>query len=250
MQGISRKHDLRKRAQLRVFGKFMLLIFSFLFLIGCSSEEKDWARACQNATVESYESFMEKYPQSSKADIAMDETWTLTERQNSFESYETFLEKYPGSKYAKNAKAGIRGLMESIVPAKPEWSINSDLSVPIDWPDLSMAHSYVVYWSSRKFVDKETAIPIASPQSYMSHRPENQYGSAAFPAYYRVAAVRDSFESKLSDLSQANLLSSQGGKKCQICGAESVGRCHLRDIYVCSNHSYFTDKSGTYWRCP
>jgi hypothetical protein len=43
---------------------------------------------------------------------------------------------------------------------------------------------------------------------------------------------------------------------CAICGKPSVGHCHLRNIYVCETHRFFTDHDGKYgspgtnWRCP
>jgi hypothetical protein len=43
---------------------------------------------------------------------------------------------------------------------------------------------------------------------------------------------------------------------CAICGKPAVGHCHLRDIDVCEEHRFFTDREGKYgrpganWRCP
>ena len=38
-------------------------------------------------------------------------------------------------------------------------------------------------------------------------------------------------------------------KQCAIGGQPAVGWCHIRHIYVCEKHRYFT-QGGQNWRCP
>ena len=39
------------------------------------------------------------------------------------------------------------------------------------------------------------------------------------------------------------------GHKCAICGKPAVGWCHMRKIWVCEKHRYFT-QGGVHWQCP
>jgi len=38
-------------------------------------------------------------------------------------------------------------------------------------------------------------------------------------------------------------------RKCAVCGEPAVGWCHMRRMYVCETHRYFT-QDGKNWRCP
>ena len=49
---------------------------------------------------------------------------------------------------------------------------------------------------------------------------------------------------------KAKPASSETYRKCAYCGNKAVGYCHIRHKRVCEQHRYFTDSSGTHWRCP
>lgn len=140
-----------------------------------------------------------------------------------------------------NARAN---LFRSVTPKNLSIELNSNMSVDINWSSIPEAQSYRLYWSSN----------MNGP--YNRANSEETYGTSTtqwpdeFPTYYRVTAVKGKLESNASKLGKVELLSSQGGTRCQLCGGRSIGYCHMRGIYVCSTHNIFTSKSGTRWRCP
>jgi hypothetical protein len=135
-------------------------------------------------------------------------------------------------------------LFHSVTPKVPSIKLNSNLSADISWSSVPDAQSYRVYWSNDIGSSINKANSESIDKTWLKHWPHE------FPTYYRVTAVRGGLESEPSNLGKAELLSSQGGTRCQICGAKSIGYCTNRNIYVCSSCNYYTSKSGTYWRCP
>ncbi|MCJ7457654.1 MAG: fibronectin type III domain-containing protein [candidate division Zixibacteria bacterium] len=152
------------------------------------------------------------------------------------------------SKQLKNELANIEkartSLFYSVTPKEPSIKLNSNLSVDITWSSVPEAQSYRVYWS------RDISGPIDRANSVSADRTSMEDWPDEFPTYYRVTAVRGRLESKPSKLGKAELLSSQGGTRCQICGDKAAGYCTNRNIYVCSSCNYYTAKSGTYWKCP
>ncbi|MCL5037772.1 MAG: fibronectin type III domain-containing protein [Chloroflexi bacterium] len=148
----------------------------------------------------------------------------------------------------RNKLARIRNartnLFHSVAPKDLSIELNSNLSVDISWSSVPDAQSYKIYRSSDRSGSFNKANSETTEGTGIKEWPEE------FPTYYRVTAVKGALESKPAKLVKAELLSSQGGTRCQICGSESIGYCHMRDIYVCSSHNIFTSKDGTDWRCP
>jgi hypothetical protein len=139
---------------------------------------------------------------------------------------------------------------ESVVPEKPSCQLQSNLTVNLSWAAVSGADSYVIYWSQQRNFDKKKASSTTTRSTFFNHKERQAENRNKLPMYYRVAAIKGGVESQPSEACLAQLLPSSGGKVCQICGNESVGWCHLREIYVCRRHNDFTDDRGSRWRCP
>jgi hypothetical protein len=91
----------------KIFNKFgLLVIIIFNVLLGCASEESDWAKAKKDNTELSYEIFLKKYPKSSFAkdadtilkNLQSQNAFDNAQKINSIEVYETFISKFPESK--------------------------------------------------------------------------------------------------------------------------------------------------------
>jgi len=139
---------------------------------------------------------------------------------------------------------------ESVVPEKPGCELQSNLSTDMRWKAVPGANEYLVYWSQQPNFEKKKADSRSTRSTFMNHKErQGQYG-ARLPMYYRIAALKGGAESKLSDACLVDLLESNGGRVCQICGNGAIGYCSKRQIHVCSGHRVFTDDHGSSWRCP
>lgn len=89
-----------------IFTAFILVFF----LTSCSEKAK-WNTVLNENTIESYENFLEKYPDSEYKNEAkervVDIEYANAKNNNSIEGYKDFLKKYPNSKHTDNANKVI-----------------------------------------------------------------------------------------------------------------------------------------------
>ncbi|MCS6946353.1 MAG: SPOR domain-containing protein [Steroidobacteraceae bacterium] len=86
-----------------------------LVLIGCSAESADWRSAQSADTVEAYELFIGKHPQSALAQEARkrvqqlqeESAWERATAADTVASYQEFLGKFPEGKWAEEARIRI-----------------------------------------------------------------------------------------------------------------------------------------------
>jgi hypothetical protein len=216
-------------------------------------EINDWEKAKVENTIHSYDRFINKYPDSKYTDTANLELKRLVEAQdwekalaeNTINSYDRIIKQYPGSKYSDMAETEANRLFREVIPEKPTCELNSNLSVDISWPSVTGAQHYLIYYSNYKnALLSKINKPDTTTNEFMSYWPDE------FPVYYIITAVRGNVVSRPSDYCKVDLLSSQNGTKCQICGENAIGYCHNRSIYVCAVHNTYTSREGTNWRCP
>ena len=91
-------------------GKILSLVLILFVFISCSPEAKDWEKAQSENTIEAYEYFLERYPESDFAPEASSKREELyfknVESENTISSYEGFLKSFP--KGHLNEKARLR----------------------------------------------------------------------------------------------------------------------------------------------
>jgi hypothetical protein len=176
--------------------------------------------------------------------------WEEAKTANTLAGYLKFARSHPGDSHAAEARGKARVLWTEVVPNAPDWRLRADMTVDVSWSGTEGADSYRLEWSPKeKFPKAGLGSEEVRGRSFNHKARRGAYG-AKLPMYYRVVATLDGVSSKPSEPRLAKLLPSHGGKDCQICGARSVGFCHLRQIYVCSSHDTFTDDRGTNWQCP
>jgi cell division septation protein DedD len=108
-----------------------------LILPGCSAEKSDWQSAQSADTVEAYEQFISKHPQSALASEARERTKQLAEEKDwekassidTMDSYQAFLGKYPEGKWSEEARIRIENF--SVLGVSP--------SAPADAPAAAAA---------------------------------------------------------------------------------------------------------------
>jgi len=178
--------------------------------------------------------------------MKIEDEWKKAEEKADFTAYTTYINKYPKSKYSDQAEIKRKEIFENTEPDVPTIKINSNLSVDVKWNSVNGADSYKVVRSN----EKNCILKNSNYQTVKDKTCTDWPNSLKNPVYYKIIAIRDSNDSKPSKIVFVSLKSSEGGKKCQICGEKSIGSCHLRGIYVCSSHDTFTSKEGKSWRCP
>lgn len=104
--------------------KSSILVLSFLMLIfSCNNAKKEWEKTQQQNTVESFNSFIEKYPESEFIQEAklkiIDLEWEKTLKDNNIKSFKAFISKYPVNKYLDEANAKIEKFEWAHVLANP-----------------------------------------------------------------------------------------------------------------------------------
>jgi hypothetical protein len=104
----------------------LLTIFLAVALVGCATTEKDWQTANRARTIEAYEHFLQKHPNSAQANVArrllpqmrVNKDWRNAEKINTPDAYETFLSKHPQSKQANQATITLEALRFKIAKEK------------------------------------------------------------------------------------------------------------------------------------
>jgi hypothetical protein len=104
-----------------------LAAVAFALLVACSPEAGDWKNAQSADTVEAYDAFIAKYPQSEFAAQATERTKQLAEERDwqaataadTADAYQQFLTQYPEGKWAQEARVRIENfnVMQGPAPA-------------------------------------------------------------------------------------------------------------------------------------
>ena len=88
------------------FKKVIIIVISIL-LAGCASQQSMHKKAVETNTVEKYEEFLQKYPdseyQSEVKEKIIELEFSNARSKNTISAFETFLEKYPDNKYKSSA---------------------------------------------------------------------------------------------------------------------------------------------------
>jgi hypothetical protein len=86
----------------------LMLYVAIIFLINsCSQDKKEWKNTLEINSVQAYEEYVDKYPDSKYADSAKNRIWKNTIAMESINAYEEYIDKYPDSKYADSVKNRI-----------------------------------------------------------------------------------------------------------------------------------------------
>ena len=102
-----------------------LVIAISILLVSCSAEKSDWQSAQSADSVEAYEQFITKHPQSALANEARTRTKQLAEEQDwekatsvdTADSYQAFLGKYPDGKWSEEARIRVENFNVLGAPA-------------------------------------------------------------------------------------------------------------------------------------
>lgn len=102
--------------------RWILVIVSILWLVGCATTKGDWQKAAHLNTIEAYKEFLREHPESEFTKLARERMeqleresaekveWESAKRNDSIGSYQQFLSKYRYGKFSSLAKDRIKEL--------------------------------------------------------------------------------------------------------------------------------------------
>lgn len=102
-----------------------LAIAISILLVSCSAEKSDWQAAQSADSVEAYEQFITKHPQSALANearartkqLAEEKDWEKATSVDTADSYQAFLGKYPDGKWSEEARIRVENFNVLGAPA-------------------------------------------------------------------------------------------------------------------------------------
>lgn len=110
--------------------------------VGCATVKGDWEKAQRLNTVEAYQRFLNKHPQSEFSNGAkrhiMEEDWAKAQSLNAEKAYQQFLDKHPQSEFSSKAKHYLKdtALANVVLKMAPPTKIILDSNyrnVPTGW---------------------------------------------------------------------------------------------------------------------
>jgi hypothetical protein len=135
-----------------------MMLCASLLLVACSGERRDWRSAEAADTIEAYDQFIERHPESERAEPARARLAQLTEERewqrastaNTPASYRAFLAQHPNGKWAGEARIRLEsfalGPASEEVPVSQGFGIQlgafgSEAAAHAEWQKLQSRHA-------------------------------------------------------------------------------------------------------------
>ncbi len=175
----------------------LLSIVLILALSGCATTQRDWKDANRLGTIESYEQFLQKHPNSEQADAArrllpemrVHRDWNQAEAINTIESYEQFLQKHPNSEKADAVRVFLPELR-----ADRDWNMAKTFNTIRAYEKFLGMHPQSRYERQAKdaqeilrFKQAKESNSIVDYETYLKHHPD---ASHAKDAHRRLRTLR------------------------------------------------------------
>jgi len=159
---------------------FVISVLIFI-MVGCASMLSRYNKVKEIDTIEAYEEFIQKYPDSEFAKEAKKSIEELkyekTKSENTIEAFQRFIEKYPGTEFLKEANKRIEKL--EYEKSKSENTIEAFQRFIERYPDtefLKKANEGIEELEYEKAKSKNT---IEAYQRFMDKRPDSKFASEA-----------------------------------------------------------------------
>lgn len=150
-------------------------------LIGCKNMENRWEDTQSKNTIESYEEFIQDFPESPYNESAKEKIVELhfknIENSNTILAYEEFLQKYSESKYAEQAQIKVKQLY--FQDAKEKNTIEAFTEFISRYPDGSETKEAKVKISELQYTEVRQKNTISDYQEYIEHYPQSPYANEA-----------------------------------------------------------------------
>lgn len=117
-----------------------LVVAISILLVSCSAEKSDWQSAQSADSVEAYEQFITKHPQSALANearartrqLAEEKDWEKATSVDTADSYQAFLGKYPDGKWSEEARIRVENFNVLGAPANAAAAAAPNAAKPLE----------------------------------------------------------------------------------------------------------------------
>ena len=117
-----------------------LVVAISILLVSCSAEKSDWQSAQAADSVEAYEQFITKHPQSALANearartrqLAEEKDWEKATSVDTADSYQAFLGKYPDGKWSEEARIRVENFNVLGAPANAAAAAAPNAAKPLE----------------------------------------------------------------------------------------------------------------------
>jgi hypothetical protein len=137
------------------------MLCASLMLVACSGERRDWRSAEAADTVEAYDQFIERHPESERAEqararlaqLSEEREWQRASSANTPASYRAFLAQHPNGKWAGEARIRLEsfalGPPSETPPASEGFGIqlgafSTEAAARAEWEKLATRHGAVL----------------------------------------------------------------------------------------------------------
>ena len=167
---------------------FTEIIILSLIIISCGKVKKEYEKAKQTNTIQSYEEFIQQYPNNNytkKARVKLDslhndkikKDYEKAKQSNTIQSYEEFIQQYPNDNYTEKARAKLDSLHYEIVASKD--SIKTYEEFISEHPNSSFNNKVTERIEELHFKDAKSMNIIESYKKFLTKFPKSKFASGA-----------------------------------------------------------------------
>ena len=225
-----------------------------------------WKEAVASNTVQGLDRYLQRYNNGIFADEALNKRellfWREAAEQNTILALNDYIDTYSDGQFVQEANDKIALLRDDKAPYEAairggtEFSLNQFLiKYPGHKKEKEMTR-VLAEWQKSKAQDTAAGYRtfIRKYKKYASMADDNIRRKISTAACQDKKRIFNDIRGVLSKTLKNELMAAYGGcinatHFCATCGEPAVGWCHMRNIYVCEKHRYFT-QGGVHWRCP
>ncbi len=169
--------------------KIKICIIGCLLLGGCVTTAFEWKDAQKEDSVEAYQAFIQKHPQSEYDSVAQQRIeqlqWNTTKNTDTIEAYHAFIQQYPQNEHLSDAKSRIEELLWKQASEKDsEASYISFLDTYPSSQHKSEADARIAALKPKSLVDNAKAGKLEAVKSDMAGADKEQKSKALMMALW------------------------------------------------------------------
>jgi len=185
--------------------RYPLIIGIAVALCGCATVERDWQETNRQATVESYEHFLQKHPDADQAsqarllltELQAGEAWSEASSADTIAGYTDFLQEYPQYKHANQASARLEQLEE-----ERDWAQTKSSGTVVAYQEFLQNHpeskeaagarqELEQLEEERDWAQTRSSGTVAAYQGFLQKHPESREAAGARQELEQLEEDRD-----------------------------------------------------------
>ena len=164
-----------------MYPKQTILLAALVFFVGCASQESLYKKAVQDDSIDSYQEFIQKYPDTKYSEEARKNLMALefknAQKANSVSQYEKFLQKYPGSKYSEEARENLMTL--EFMNAEKTNSVSQYEKFLQKYPDTKYSEEARKNLMALEFKNAQKANSVSQYEKFLLKYPNSEFSDEA-----------------------------------------------------------------------